>query len=81
MSGDVPVDQELERRATGYAASGTSNTRCMEKNEARSFFTRCTGLLKNLNYASRDAQEYTAYQAQIDERVHTLSRAPVATAG
>jgi hypothetical protein len=81
MSGDVPVDQELERRATGYAASGTSNTRCMEKHEVRSFFTRCTGLLKNLNYASRDSQEYTAYQAQIDERVHTLGRAPVATAG
>jgi len=75
------MDQELERRATGCVASGTNNARCMEKNEARSFFTRCTGLLKNLNYASRDAQEYTAYQAQIDERVHTLSRAPVATAG
>jgi hypothetical protein len=53
----------------------------MEKHEVRSFFTRCTGLLKNLNYASRDSQEYTAYQAQIDERVHTLGRAPVATAG
>jgi V/A-type H+-transporting ATPase subunit A len=51
------------------------------KDEARSFFTQLTGLLKNLNYAPRDAQDYTAYQAQIDELVHTLGRAPMATAG
>ena len=51
------------------------------KDEARSFFTQLTGLLKNLNYAPRDSQDYTAYQAQIDELVHTLGRAPVATAG
>ena len=51
------------------------------KDEARSFFTQLTGLLKNLNYAPRDAQEYTAYQAQIDALVHTLGRAPAATAG
>ena len=51
------------------------------KDEARSFFTQLTGLLKNLNYAPRDSQDYTAYQAQIDELVHTLGRAPVAMAG
>src|SRR5215471_13256977 len=50
------------------------------KDEARSFFTQLTSLLKNLNYAPRDAQDYTAYQAQIDELVHTLGRAPAATA-
>jgi V/A-type H+/Na+-transporting ATPase subunit A len=51
------------------------------KDEARSFFTQLTGLLKNLNYAPRDSQDYTAYQAQIDELVHTLGREPVAMAG
>jgi V/A-type H+-transporting ATPase subunit A len=51
------------------------------KDEARSFFTQLTGLLKNLNYAPRDSPDYTAYQAQIDALVHTLGRAPVATAG
>jgi V/A-type H+/Na+-transporting ATPase subunit A len=51
------------------------------KDEARSFFTQLTGLLKNLNYAARDSQEFTAYQAQIDELVHTLGRVPAATAG
>jgi V/A-type H+-transporting ATPase subunit A len=51
------------------------------KDEARSFFTQLTGLLKNLNYAPQDSQEYTAYQAQIDELVQTLGRVPAATAG
>ena len=52
-----------------------------DKDEARSFFTQLTGLLKNLNYAPRDSQDYTAYQALIDVLVHTLGRAPAATAG
>jgi len=51
------------------------------KDEARSFFTQLTGLLKNLNYAPRDSQDYTAYQAQIDALVHTLGRTAVTTAG
>jgi V/A-type H+-transporting ATPase subunit A len=51
------------------------------KEEARSFFTQLTGLLKNLNYAPRDSQDYTAYQAQIDELVQTLGRAPAAMTG
>jgi V/A-type H+/Na+-transporting ATPase subunit A len=51
------------------------------KDEARSFFTQLTGLLKNLNYTPQDAQDYTAYQAQIDELVQTLGRASAATTG
>jgi V/A-type H+-transporting ATPase subunit A len=51
------------------------------KDEARGFFTQLTGLLKNLNYAPRDSQDYTAYRSQIDALVHTLGRATVATAG
>src|SRR5262249_39443805 len=50
------------------------------KDEARSFFTQLTGLLKNLNYAPREAQEYTDYREQIDALVHTLGRPPAATA-
>ena len=80
MSGNVPADQEPERHATGCVASGTSNMQCMGKDEARSFCMRLTGLLQNLPYAPRDSQDYTAYQAQIDERVHTLGCAPTATA-
>jgi V/A-type H+-transporting ATPase subunit A len=50
------------------------------KDEARSFFTQLTGLLKNLNYAPRDSQEYTAYGEQIDALVRTLGRTPAVTA-
>ena len=42
------------------------------KDEVRSFFTQLTSLIKNLNYAPRDAKEYTDYRAQIDELVKTL---------
>ena len=49
------------------------------KDEARSFFTQLTGLFKNLNYAPRDSEDYTAYRAQIDEWVQTLGRVPAAT--
>ena len=48
------------------------------KEEARSFFMRLTGLLKNLNYTARNAPEYSGYLAQIDELVKTLGRANAA---
>jgi V/A-type H+/Na+-transporting ATPase subunit A len=50
-----------------------------DKEEAHRFFTQLTGLLKNLNYTPRDAQDYTGYLAQIDDLVKTLGRAPAAT--
>ena len=47
-----------------------------DKEEGRQFFTQLTRLFKNLNYASRESSEYTAYRAQIDELVKTLGRTP-----
>ena len=35
--------------------------------EVRDFFTRMTGLLKNLNYAPFESEEYAKYLGQIDE--------------
>jgi len=52
-----------------------------DKDEAHRFFTRLTGLLKNLNYTARNAPEYSAYLAQIDELVKTLGRASAAKPG
>ena len=50
-----------------------------DKDEARSFFVQLTGLLKNLNYAPWNSQEYKERKAQIDELVRTLGRpAPAA---
>jgi V/A-type H+/Na+-transporting ATPase subunit A len=45
-----------------------------DKEEARAFFTKLTGLLKNLNYTARDAKEYEEYRHQIEELAHTLGR-------
>jgi V/A-type H+/Na+-transporting ATPase subunit A len=42
------------------------------KEEAHRFFTRLTDLLKNLNYTSRDAPEYSEYLAQIKRLVNTV---------
>jgi V/A-type H+/Na+-transporting ATPase subunit A len=52
-----------------------------DKEEAHSFFTQLTGLLKNLNYTARNAPEYSKYLAQIDELVKTLGRASAARPG
>jgi V/A-type H+/Na+-transporting ATPase subunit A len=46
-----------------------------DKEEAHRFFTQLTSLFKNLNYTARNAPEYSAYLAQIDELVKTLGRA------
>jgi V/A-type H+/Na+-transporting ATPase subunit A len=48
------------------------------KEEAHQFFTRLTGLFKNLNYTARNTPEYAAYLGQIDELVKTLGRADAA---
>jgi V/A-type H+-transporting ATPase subunit A len=38
-----------------------------DKNAVRNYFTRLTGLYKNLNYAYEDSQEYTDYLRQIHD--------------
>jgi V/A-type H+-transporting ATPase subunit A len=52
------------------------------KDEARQFFTKLTGLFKNLNYSELNTKEYNSYRAQIDLLAKTLGRpvaAPVAS--
>jgi V/A-type H+/Na+-transporting ATPase subunit A len=49
-----------------------------DKDEARTFFTQLTGLLKNLNYAAQGSPDYAKYLTQIDELVRTLGRPPAA---
>ena len=38
-----------------------------DKDEAREFFTRLTGLYKNLNYAASDTDDYRKLVGQIEE--------------
>jgi V/A-type H+-transporting ATPase subunit A len=51
------------------------------KEEARRFFTRLTGLLKNMNYAEARSPDHASYQAQIEQLVKTLGREPAVTSG
>ena len=51
------------------------------KEEARAFFTRLTGLFKNLNYAPQDSPEHAARVAEIEELVRTLGRGEAAADG
>ena len=45
-----------------------------DKEEARAFFTRLTGLVKNLNYAPSGSPEHAARLVEIEEQVETLGR-------
>ncbi|MEM9904827.1 MAG: V-type ATP synthase subunit A [Cyanobacteria bacterium P01_D01_bin.44] len=44
-----------------------------DKNTARDYFTRLTGLFKNLNYSRADAPDYTNYLKQIHELADSAS--------
>ena len=45
-----------------------------DKEVARDYFTRLTGLYKNLNYAQEDSSEYTGYLKQIQELAQSLTQ-------
>ncbi len=47
-----------------------------DKTAARDFFTRLTGLFKNLNYAPEDSPTFLSYRQQIEELVEAACRAP-----
>jgi V/A-type H+-transporting ATPase subunit A len=44
-----------------------------DKDEARDFFTRITGLYKNFNYAAPDSPDYQRYQGEIEELAEKYS--------
>jgi V/A-type H+-transporting ATPase subunit A len=77
----VDVSVPLERQKEAFAVVRGLVQRdypFADKEEARRFFTQLTGLFKNLNYTARNAPEYSAYLAQIDELVKTLGRTSAA---
>lgn len=73
----VPLDRQKEAFAL-IRGLIQRNYPFADKEEAHRFFTQLTGLFKNLNYTARNAPEYTAYLAQIDELVKTLGRTSAA---
>jgi V/A-type H+-transporting ATPase subunit A len=78
-----PVDSSMsfERQMESFALVRSIVDRELgfeEKEKVREFFTRLTGLYKNLNYCSKDAPQHADYRRQIDELVAATS--PAATA-
>jgi V/A-type H+-transporting ATPase subunit A len=67
---DVDVSVPLERqRESFHLLKGLVQReyRFKDMDEARKFFTRLTGLYKNLNYSPTESQEYSRYQKEIKE--------------
>jgi len=62
----MPRDRQLEsfRLLKGIIDRGYSFN---EKDEARDFFTRLTGLYKNFNYSPADSAEYRRYRQEIED--------------
>ncbi len=52
-----------------------------DKEKVREFFTRLTGLYKNLNYSSEKSREYADYRKQIDDLIAGTSRVGAEVAG
>jgi V/A-type H+-transporting ATPase subunit A len=66
----VDVSMSVERQQESFALVQTlinRDYRFPDKNQARDYFTRLTGLYKNLNYARRDSEQYTKLLAQIEQ--------------
>jgi V/A-type H+-transporting ATPase subunit A len=66
---DVDSSMSLERQKQLFDrvyAIVTSRYRFADKEAARGFFTRMTGLFKNLNYAAPDAPDFERFAGEID---------------
>ena len=76
VDASTPIERQIE--TFGLVRSLIQRDYPFEnKDEARQFFTKLTGLLKNLNYSELNTKEYNSYRAQIDLLAKTLGR-PVA---
>jgi V/A-type H+-transporting ATPase subunit A len=67
---DVDVSVPLERQRESFnllKGLVQREYRFKDMDEARKFFTRLTGLYKNLNYSATESQEYSRYQKEIKE--------------
>jgi V/A-type H+-transporting ATPase subunit A len=67
---DVDASTALERQEQMFALLYdlvSRNYRFDDKDKVRDYFTRVTGMFKNLNYTSKDSPEYPKLQRQITE--------------
>ena len=66
----VDVSVSVERQKESFLLAKRlieREYRFQDKERARDYFTRLTGLFKNLNYARRDSPDYDRYLEQIEE--------------
>lgn len=74
---DVSVSLERQKEAFNLVRGLVARDYPFDgKEEARTFFVKLTGLLKNLNYTAYDAPEYAVMTTEIEELARTLGRAP-----
>ncbi|MDY7091636.1 MAG: V-type ATP synthase subunit A [Acidobacteriota bacterium] len=77
----VDATTSLERQKASFALVYDLASRdydFADKEAARTFFTRLTGLYKNLNYAREDSPQYADYRRQIEELAQGVTRRPAA---
>jgi V/A-type H+-transporting ATPase subunit A len=66
---DVDVSMSRERQQESFKLLKKlidQNYRFKDKDEAHDFFTRITGMYKNLNYSPQESPEYQRYTDEIE---------------
>ena len=74
----APIDRQREMFNRVYALV-TDDNRFDDKDAVREYFTRLTGLVKNLNYTRRDSPGYPELLSQIETLSESV-RPPVSAA-
>jgi V/A-type H+-transporting ATPase subunit A len=70
---DASVPLERQKEAFGLVQRLIGHDyKFQDKEQARDYFTRLTGLLKNLNYAPTGSEDYNRLQAEIEQLEHTV---------
>jgi V/A-type H+-transporting ATPase subunit A len=66
----IDVSVSSERQKEGFLLAKRLIDReyqFKDKEQVRDYFTRLTGLFKNLNYSARESDDYSRYERQIEE--------------
>lgn len=73
---DVDSSMPLERQLESFKLVMSLIDRAYnltDKDQARDFFTRLTGLYRNLNYSAKDSPQYADFRGQIDKLLEEVS--------
>ncbi len=76
----APLDRQEKSFGLLYQLV-TRDYRFTEKDEVREYFTRLTGVFKNLNYTAEDSPEYEQLRAKINEMADAVTALVTTTKG